>query len=115
VFEAVKQRCNHPTAEQIYVDVRSKDKRISRGTVYRNLNVLVSEGHIQQVKTAAVDHYEAKPEKHQHVICSSCGQIEDVLLPYDEALDSNVSQISGYVITRHRSIFEGICPKCRSK
>ena len=44
VLDAVSTRCDHPTADQIYLDVRSKDDKISRGTVYRNLGVLSEDG-----------------------------------------------------------------------
>ena len=40
VLDAVLDRCDHPTADQIYLDVRAKDDKISRGTVYRNLGIL---------------------------------------------------------------------------
>ena len=40
VLDAVRARCDHPTAEDIYLDVRRQDDRISRATVYRNLRLL---------------------------------------------------------------------------
>ena len=53
VLEAVKARCDHPTADQIYLDVRAQDDKISRGTVYRNLGLLSDEGQISQVRVPA--------------------------------------------------------------
>ena len=35
ILDAVMTRCDHPTADQIYLDVRAEDDKISRGTVYR--------------------------------------------------------------------------------
>ena len=40
VLDAVRARCDHPSADQIYLDVRTTDAKISRGTVYRNLGIL---------------------------------------------------------------------------
>lgn len=40
VLDAVRQSYNHPTADEIYNVVRAQDDKISRGTVYRNLNLL---------------------------------------------------------------------------
>ena len=34
VLDAVRARCDHPSADQIYLDLRFNDCRISRGTVY---------------------------------------------------------------------------------
>ena len=38
VLEAVINRRDHPTADEIFADVRERDGKISRGTVYRNLS-----------------------------------------------------------------------------
>ena len=50
VLDAVRARCDHPTAEDIFLDVRTIDERVSRGTVYRNLNLLAETGVIATVK-----------------------------------------------------------------
>lgn len=44
ILEAVEKRHDHPTADQIYLDVHAVDERISRGTVYRNLGILSASG-----------------------------------------------------------------------
>ena len=52
VLDAVRALHNgHPTADDVFVEVRRHDGRISRGTVYRNLSLLSDEGMIQQLKT----------------------------------------------------------------
>ena len=54
VLDVVRGRRDHPTAEQIYQSVREQDAHVSRGTVYRNLNLLceqpgdLSGSHVQQ-------------------------------------------------------------------
>ena len=50
VLDAVMARCDHPTADEIYLDVRSKYDRISRGTVYRNLGILAENGNVMNIK-----------------------------------------------------------------
>ena len=52
VLDAVRARCDHPTAEDIYQDVRAIDGKVSRGTVYRNLNLLTETGAITTVKAS---------------------------------------------------------------
>ncbi len=51
VLDAVRQSYNHPTADEIYNAVREQDDKISRGTVYRNLNLLADAGEILSIKT----------------------------------------------------------------
>ena len=68
VLEAVLSRCDHPTADQIYSDLRMKDDKISRGTVYRNLGILAEDGDITNVKVPAADRFDSRLDRHYHKI-----------------------------------------------
>ena len=61
--------------------VRERDAHVSRGTVYRNLNLLVEEGAIQQLKCAGGSRFDWRCDRHSHVICPACGAVADVELP----------------------------------
>lgn len=113
VLEAVQARCDHPSADQIYLDVRAIDDRISRGTVYRNLNILVQQGEVLHVKLSHTDRFEGQLGKHYHLLCTACGLFCDVPLPYQNDLDEQAAEKTGYAIELHRTVFEGLCPNCR--
>ena len=115
VLDAVRARCDHPSADEIYLDIRAIDGHISRGTVYRNLNVLVRQGKVLQVKLPNIDRFEAQLDKHYHLLCTECGSVCDIPLPYHEVMDKQVAETTGYTIERHRAIFEGVCPDCQQK
>ena len=68
VLEAVQEHHDHPSADQIYLEIRAKDPRISRGTVYRNLNILSEEGQITHVKVPGADRYDCRKDFHYHQI-----------------------------------------------
>ena len=38
IINVIKDSYEHPTAEMVYMTVKSKDPAVSRSTVYRNLN-----------------------------------------------------------------------------
>jgi len=114
VLDAVRARCDHPSADQIYLDVRALDDRISRGTVYRNLNILVRQGEVLQVKLPHMDRYEGQLDMHYHLLCTECGSVHDMPLPYQGNLDRQAAEETGYNILRHRVVFEGMCPECRA-
>jgi Fur family ferric uptake transcriptional regulator len=113
VLDAVTARCDHPTADEIYMDLRKADSRISRGTVYRNLNILADEGKLLRVMLPGADRFEARLDIHYHLVCTGCKSICDLPLDYDNALDEQAAEISGYCIGRHRACFEGLCPDCQ--
>lgn len=115
VLEAVKSHTNHPSADEIYLDVREKDDKISRGTVYRNLNILAEKGDICHVKVPAADRYDFRVDRHYHLFCTACGAVFDAPIAYQEQYDKQVEQQTGFHIDRHRMIFEGLCAACQSK
>lgn len=114
VLDAVRARCDHPTAEDIYLDVQRVDERVSRGTVYRNLNLLAETGVITTVKAPGAMRFDRRCDGHSHVVCTRCGAVADTPLPYDETLDAAASEHTGYAVSSHSMVFEGICPACRA-
>lgn len=115
VLDAVKSRRDHPSADDIYLDVRRKDNRISRGTVYRNLNHLAESGEITHVRVPSADRYDLRLDRHYHLFCVGCGLVIDAPVPYQESHDETVAAETGFQIQRHRTVFEGLCPQCRRK
>ena len=113
ILETVQEHRDHPSADQLYLEVRTKDPRISRGTVYRNLNVLSEEGQINHVRVPGPDRYEGRTEFHYHMLCLRCGAVVDAPFSYDQKLDETAADASGYQIVRHRLFFEGLCPACQ--
>lgn len=81
VLDAVRQSYNHPTADEIYNAVREQDDKISRGTVYRNLNLLADAGEILSIKTPGGSRFDRTIEPHAHIICTSCSRVIDVPSP----------------------------------
>lgn len=115
VLDAVRARCDHPSADDIYIDVRRLDPKISRGTVYRNLSVLAEAGEIMHVRVPAADRYDLRTERHYHMFCLHCGRVTDAPIPYRDELDEGAAAATGFAVARHRTIFEGVCPECREK
>lgn len=112
VLDAVTSRHDHPTADQIYQDVRGRDGRISRGTVYRNLGILSQDGAITNVKTPAADRFDVRLDRHYHLYCTACGGVFDAPVAYREQDDEQVARETGFAVIRHRTVFEGLCPAC---
>lgn len=116
VLQVVRSRLDHPTADEIFADCSQADAHISRGTVYRNLNVLAEMGEIRHVKVpAAADRFDLRTEPHYHFLCTQCNRMFDIDLSYQAALDAEVARQSGCAVACHRTVFEGCCPDCRAR
>lgn len=116
VLNAVRSRCDHPTADQIYSDIYATNPHVSRATVYRNLHLLAEEGSILAVKAPDAERFDLRTDDHAHLVCSACGAVVDIGIPYplDEGFETQVSSDTGYTVTRHYTVLEGICPNCQA-
>jgi len=115
VYDAVKNRCDHPTADDIYEEIHRKDPKVSKGTVYRNLSILSENDDILDIKIKGADRYDSRLDLHCHVMCIKCGKVIDAPIEYSSENDSKVQNETGFQILRHRTIFEGICTKCKEE
>lgn len=106
----------HPTAEQIYLDLKPEIPNLSLGTVYRNLKQLEEAGKVDRVSASGnTEHYEAKKACHAHFVCKKCGKVmdlDDIPLAKAEKLCHfpEGTEVSSVHIT-----FEGICADCSRK
>lgn len=116
IIESLRNRYDHPTAEQLYADLKSKYPKISLGTVYRNLALLDSMGEVTKISTNAdSDRYDGFVNNHYHLACIKCGGVTDVDMPVNDKLDSMVEELTKADVKTHSLIFYGTCEKCKKK
>ena len=110
IYEAVRTSMEHPSAQMVFDALRPEMPRLSLGTVYRNLHQMAQEGRLRELE-GPVARFDAVLPSHTHIRCVRCGQVADLELPYDPALDREAAG-DGWVITGHELVFNGICPAC---
>jgi Fe2+ or Zn2+ uptake regulation protein len=113
IHEAVRGTDSHPTAEWVYEAVRRALPRISLGTVYRNLRVLVAQGELGSWTRGGRTRYDADLEPHDHFTCDRCGLLLDIprwnrSFPAERRLKARGFQVQGRVLE-----FHGLCRNCR--
>jgi len=103
----------HPTAEMVYTALRKEMPNLSRGTVYRNLNVLAESGQIRKLSMDRdTEHYDGDLTPHQHFICKSCGRIEDIFIEEPASLSRAASKRCSGRIDYYETFFFGSCGIC---
>ena len=114
ILKVLRNTRSHPTADQIYDEVRKEIPNISKGTVYRNLQVLQEERAVTELKlNGTVSRYEAKRESHYHFRCEKCGRVFDLDEPINKELDEKVSKRTGFTVSSHQTEFRGLCKDCQ--
>lgn len=114
VLNAVNEMHRHVTADQVYAFVREKYPAIGRGTVYRNLGILVEEGKIRKVEVPdGSDRFDFTLKNHYHVECIKCGEIFDVEMDVTADLKKKIKDTHGMKYISYDIFFKGVCPKCQ--
>lgn len=118
IFDAIEGHGGHLTAEEVYKLVKRRFPRLSLGTVYRNLRVLVEQGRLRELDFGmAVTYFETVKDSHYHMICRICGSIADAEMPVERRLQSIMARardLGGFRIEEHRLDFIGVCAACQS-
>ncbi len=115
VLEVIQKNDKHFTADEVYACIHQKDARVSRGTVYRNLQILTEENQIRRIRMPNMsDRYEWNMKDHDHLLCRECGKLIDVG-PIRSGADQMVTKMSDYADIHHVFLFSGICPECQKK
>ena len=91
-------------------------KKPDLATIYRNLSLMESLAIINSVDLGeGFKRYEMnRPESHKHhIICRSCGKIEDVEECGLQEIEKKIFRKIGFKIEKHRLEFFGVCALCR--
>ena len=114
ILAELKKLCSHPTADEVYHEVRKRLPRISLGTVYRNLEILANSGLIQRLEWAGTQRrYDGTLESHYHLRCLGCGRVEDLMTGPFELLEDIVRKVDHYDIVGYRFEVVGLCATCK--
>lgn len=87
---------------------------ISLATVYNTLNELVAMGEILEIAAAGTaKRYDPNARlAHQHLVCTSCGELWDVFPSGEGALALVERDRHGFEVSGVEIVFRGRCPSC---
>jgi len=115
--EAIKEYLmntkEHPTADTVYMHIREQYPNISLGTVYRNLNLLASQGEI--IKLNCDDgsvRFDGKSDPHYHFICNRCNKVLDLEMEPIDHINAIANTGFDGKIEGNVTFFYGLCPDC---
>lgn len=107
----------HPSAKDLYDQLRRQFPTTSLATIYKTLNVLKDLDEVLELGFSDDDNrYDGnRPYPHPHLICIRCRKIIDFDRDVVAGLEQELAQASGFEIVSHRLDFYGLCPECRQK
>jgi Fur family transcriptional regulator, ferric uptake regulator len=118
IIDKLFQTSEHVTIDQLLEAARAEDSRIGYATVYRTMKLLVEGGLVHERKFGdGHTRYELADGEahHDHLICLSCGKIEEFEEPAIEELQDQVARRYGFTVQHHKHELYGICKSCADK
>jgi Fur family transcriptional regulator, peroxide stress response regulator len=111
VYSNLLSRRDHPTVDQMLLELNSQGPVSSQATIYSSLQALQLVGLVREVHfEAGVGRYDANIQPHHHFCCNSCGSIEDV--PWQAFADLDLSQVAAQAQT-YEVVVRGTCQSCQ--
>ena len=127
ILTVLSKTAEHPSAEEIYLQVHKVYPAIGLTTVYRTLELLVQNGLIFKFdfgdgraryelveSTKSIGH-------HHHLVCTGCRRIVDYTDFINDEIEllkkteKGLSKKYKFTITNHLIQFYGFCEKCQAK
>jgi Fe2+ or Zn2+ uptake regulation protein len=104
----------HPTADEVFLNVRGVVPGISLATVYKSLETLVGCGLATKLTYGdGCARYDGRTDDHHHLRCVQCGQVADLPGRVDATeVDRLQSNTRGFRVTGYRLELTGYCPTC---
>lgn len=114
IIEHLVSATSHPSARQIFQEVRKNHPDLSLATVYNTLSVLTRLGQIRVMQFDAADNrYEPNVAPHINLICTSCGTIADLRRSVAVGAEK-IMEEAGFEVLDSRLEYYGLCAKCRA-
>ena len=113
VMEFLNNNTTHPTADEIYNQLKKKYPAISLATVYKNLDVLKEAGEVKELTIIKEKSFwDFKTEPHGHFFCRVCKRVFDI--DFDHSVLKKIPE-SGHAIENVEVYFYGVCSDCLVK
>ena len=117
VLELVHTKDEHPTAAEVFEQASKAMPGISFATVYNSLRYLKDAGMIREIASfgKSPSRYDSETYRHDHAVCSSCGNLVDFDLPGTVELMRSAARAARFKAESVHLTLVGLCPTCRAK
>lgn len=115
LFDEIFAQHGHIDAEELLAAMKARSLKISRATVYRNLDLLVGCGLARKQRLGRnrfLYEHVHPGQRHDHLVCTGCGRVVEFVSPGIAALQTEICRAHGFSPTQHTLQISGLCNAC---
>lgn len=114
VYDYLSRVEHHPTAEEVFLNVKRELPKISLATVYKNLEALVACEAISKLSYGdSSARYDIRTDHHYHTRCLSCGGMWDLEAAMGMSALEQLKPQPGFNVSDFRLELLGYCRNCK--
>jgi Fur family transcriptional regulator, ferric uptake regulator len=115
LFDEIFTHHGHIDAEELLARLKASGAKISRATVYRNLDLLVDCGLVTRHRLGRnrfLYEHVHRGQRHDHLVCTGCGRVAEFVSPGIEALQAEICRAHGFDPAIHTLQISSLCRDC---
>ena len=112
VHRALLELDRHVTADELLDAVTERLPSVSLPTIYATLELLEELGMVRRVQRAGTTLFDPRTDAHHHLVCTSCGSVEDLDSSLETAALERAAGRHGFSPERVEALVHGRCRDC---
>jgi Fe2+ or Zn2+ uptake regulation protein len=115
IHRALGELDRHATADELLAHVAERLPNASLPTVYAALELFEELGLVRRVAArSGAALWDPRAEEHHHLVCRSCGAVEDLDTAVDTGAALRAARRGGFLPDGAELVVSGLCARCAS-
>lgn len=106
----------HPTANEVYEELKDEFPSMSVATVYNNLNFFKQAGIVKELPFGDNStRFDLTDTTHYHAVCNNCGKVVDFNYPGLDEAEKVIEAMTEFKVDGHSFKINGLCKECQTQ
>ena len=116
IMKLLEGRTDHPSAEQLFLELKSEHPTLSIATVYSTTQLLAQ---ASMLRILSIDekkvYFDPNTDPHAHFMCRECKKITDIPMDFAVAEEQITPDMGIAEVDSTEIFYYGICRGCKAK